>query len=98
MAAYAAMALGISQCLASSVNSIACSASLTDTIGPGLSESDPKEYPACAKSNLMWLITAFINSLTDLILLVLPLWILRPLRARWEKKLATTGVLMGGGL
>ncbi|KLU91341.1 hypothetical protein MAPG_09862 [Magnaporthiopsis poae ATCC 64411] len=95
--AYAAIVLTVAQCLAVSVGAVACSASLNDMASLVFSQSNPEGYPACAGASVVWVTTAYINSFTDLILLVLPLWILQPLRARWEKKLAITGVLMGGG-
>ncbi|KAL8389080.1 hypothetical protein RB595_008803 [Gaeumannomyces hyphopodioides] len=95
--AYATMALAVGQCLAVSMNTIACTASLNSITSLLLSQANPEGYEACAKASLVWVTTAFINSFTDLVLLVLPLWILQPLRAPWRKKLAIMGVLMGGG-
>ncbi|EJT77375.1 hypothetical protein GGTG_07287 [Gaeumannomyces tritici R3-111a-1] len=96
--AYATMALAAGQCLTLSVNTITCAASTKNLSSTLFAQSDPDGYPACAKTSLVWVITAFVNSFTDLVLLVLPLWILQPLRAPWRKKLVVMGVLMGGGL
>ncbi|KAL8362862.1 hypothetical protein RB601_008893 [Gaeumannomyces tritici] len=95
--AYATMALAAGQCLTLSVNTITCAASTKNLSSTLFAQSDPDGYPACAKTSLVWVITAFVNSFTDLVLLVLPLWILQPLRAPWRKKLVVMGVLMGGG-
>ncbi len=39
-----------------------------------------------------------LNVFTDAVLLLLPIWILHPLRIGFSQKVLVTGVLMAGGL
>ena len=41
---------------------------------------------------------AVINSVTDVVILLLPVWLLRPLRVKMSQKIAVGFVLMAGGL
>lgn len=95
--AYAIMVLTVGQCLTLVVNTVTCATTINTIIGVLSLQTDIEKYETCARTSLVWVITAFINSFTDLVLLLLPFWILQPLRARWGKKLAIMGVLMGGG-
>ena len=52
----------------------------------------------CLDSYAAFLAAAVMNSVTDVVLLLLPIWLLWPLRVRLRKKIAVGLVLMPGGL
>ncbi len=52
----------------------------------------------CVDSYAQYLASACLNSATDVILLVLPFWLLWPLRVSIKQKIAVGLVLMPGGL
>jgi len=51
----------------------------------------------CVDANAWYVACAALNVGTDVVILLLPIWILRPLRVRLLQKLAVMGVLMAGG-
>jgi len=52
----------------------------------------------CIAGNPPYLAAAVLNSVTDVVILLLPLWLLWPLRVPWRQKIAVSLVLMAGGL
>jgi len=59
---------------------------------------DPTVEGTCNDFYTPYLASAAINSSTDVVLLVMPLWLLKPLRVSWKQKVAISVVLMTGGL
>lgn len=94
--AYATLVLSIIQCLILAGGTMACAASLRgllDLFGTGISD-----LPTCTRLGEIWVSTAMINSFTDLVILLLPVWILRPLQVGRAKKIGVLAILMAGGL
>ncbi|KAM7207889.1 hypothetical protein V8F20_001683 [Naviculisporaceae sp. PSN 640] len=52
---------------------------------------------SCVDIVLMCYITGIINAVVDFIILLLPIWLLKPLRIPLARKLGVTGILMTGG-
>jgi len=52
----------------------------------------------CVDGYLPYLTWAVLNSVTDVVILLLPLWLVRPLRVPWRRKVGVGLVLMTGGL
>jgi hypothetical protein len=52
----------------------------------------------CQDTGKAYISTSALNVATDIIILLLPIWLLWPLRVRPMQKLAVTVVLMAGGL
>ncbi|KAH9436115.1 hypothetical protein MCOR02_005024 [Pyricularia oryzae] len=93
--AYATLVLSIIQCLILAGGTMACAASLRgllDLFGTGISD-----LPTCTRLGEIWVSTAMINSFTDLVILLLPVWILRPLQVGRAKKIGVLAILMAGG-
>uniref|UniRef100_L7JQL3 Rhodopsin domain-containing protein n=1 Tax=Pyricularia oryzae (strain P131) TaxID=1143193 RepID=L7JQL3_PYRO1 len=94
--AYATLVLSIIQCLILAGGTMACAASLRgllDLFGTGISD-----LPTCTRLGEIWVSTAMINSFTDLVILLLPVWILRPLQVGRAKKIGVLAILMAGDL
>jgi len=53
---------------------------------------------ACLDMYSQFLVAACLNSITDIILLLMPFWLLYPLRVSLQQKIAVGLVLMPGGL
>ncbi|KLU91635.1 hypothetical protein MAPG_10153 [Magnaporthiopsis poae ATCC 64411] len=53
--------------------------------------------PICAYAVEGYIVGGFLNTFTDLVLLLLPIWILKPLQMKWSRKLAILPILMTGG-
>ncbi|KAM5529033.1 integral membrane protein [Fusarium oxysporum f. sp. phaseoli] len=53
---------------------------------------------SCLDVGSAFIVCAVLNSVTDIIILCLPIWLLRPLRMRRLQKIGVTLVLMAGGL
>lgn len=52
----------------------------------------------CVDLNSAYLASSVLNAVTDVVILVLPIWLLWPLRVRWQQKIAVALALMSGGL
>ena len=52
----------------------------------------------CIEGYPPYLAAAILNSITDVVILLLPLWLLWPLRVPWKQKFGVGFVLMTGGL
>ena len=52
----------------------------------------------CGNVGVWFLVIAVLNTATDFAILLLPIWILKPLRVPLRQKLAICGVIMAGGL
>lgn len=53
---------------------------------------------SCSTMIRIYIACAALNVLTDIIILLLPFWILRPMRVPFHRKIGIALVLMGGGL
>ncbi|KAL8398491.1 hypothetical protein RB596_005861 [Gaeumannomyces avenae] len=51
----------------------------------------------CVHATESYIVGGLLNSLTDSILLLVPIWILKPLQMRWSRKLILLPILMTGG-
>ncbi|TLD14629.1 hypothetical protein PspLS_11099 [Pyricularia sp. CBS 133598] len=93
--AYATLVLSILQCIMLAAGTMACAAGLrglVDLFGTGIFN-----VPTCTKLGEIWVSTAMINSFTDLVILLLPVWIIRPLQVDKAKKIGVLAILMAGG-
>ncbi|KAI6375124.1 hypothetical protein MCOR25_003018 [Pyricularia grisea] len=93
--AYATLVLSILQCIILAGGTMACAAGLRgllDLFGTGVIS-----LPTCSNLGEIWVSTAMINSFTDLVILLLPVWILRPLQVGRTKKIGVLAILMAGG-
>jgi hypothetical protein len=52
----------------------------------------------CLNAFAWWLVTAVLNAITDLVILLLPIWILKPLTVPLMQRVIICGILMAGGL
>lgn len=52
----------------------------------------------CVDLNAAYLVSSVLNAVTDVVILLLPIWLLWPLRVRWEQKMVVALALMPGGL
>jgi len=59
---------------------------------------DPTVDGSCVDGYAPFLVASIANCVTDVVLLLLPIWLLWPLRVSWQQKVATSLVLMTGGL
>jgi hypothetical protein len=59
---------------------------------------DPTSDGTCANIVVWWLACATLNAATDIVILLLPIRILRPLRVSFAQKVAVMAILMAGGL
>ena len=57
-----------------------------------------RSIPGTCITGETFLISASMNVATDIIILLLPIWLLWPLRMATTQKVAVTGVMMAGGL
>lgn len=51
---------------------------------------------SCIEYGKLWTVTAVINSVTDILMILLPAWLMRHVRIPTRQKLAVTGVFMIG--
>lgn len=59
---------------------------------------NPTVVGTCVNENAAYLASAILNSTTDIIILLLPIWLLWPLRVQLTQKIVVALVLMPGGL
>lgn len=54
--------------------------------------------PACQRTAQVFLASAILNVVTDIVILLLPIWLIWPMRLRIQYKIAVAFIMMGGGL
>ncbi len=59
---------------------------------------DPSIQGTCVDLYAAFLVSSVLNAVTDIVILLLPLWLLWPLRVRLGQKIAVALALMAGGL
>lgn len=71
---------------------------IVNIVGSAILECTAPGQAACQQTIIIQIVSAAINSATDAIILLLPFWLLRPMKVPLSRKVGIAVVLMAGGL
>ncbi|KAI8656251.1 hypothetical protein NCS56_01228200 [Fusarium sp. Ph1] len=70
---------------------------IVNIVGSAILECTAPGQPACQQTIIIQIISAAVNSATDGVILLLPFWLLRPMKVPLSRKIGIAVVLMAGG-
>ncbi|KAJ4177769.1 hypothetical protein NW755_013645 [Fusarium falciforme] len=71
---------------------------IVNIVGSAILECTAPGQAACQQTIIIQIVSAAVNSATDAVILLLPFWLLRPMKVPWSRKVGIAVVLMAGGL
>lgn len=71
---------------------------IVNIVGSAILECTAPGQASCQQTIIIQIVSAAVNSATDAVILLLPFWLLRPMKVPLSRKIGIAVVLMAGGL